>query len=235
MTPGSFFLLLILPVNSLLYASLYAAFQGKNSFPVIHPSCGRLHGQLKKTVWLAPNEATTCCSTTSPPLCLHPPLGTSPLRGWGVTALVLSSALEPWGKHGDWRQTRQLAPALIWESHQDQPPVRSLRLCHTSKPTVEGNCQQADLPPPPRNASPLYADYSVMLCWRGEGEGWNHREITEVMAWIGLDAEERAFLLLWRDCDGIIVLLSQKVFDMKMDWNVHSWGHWGWLNEVINV
>lgn len=122
-----------------------------------------------------------------------------PSEGLGVTALDVSSALEPWGKHGDWRQTRQLALALTWESPQDQPPVRSQRLCHTSKATVEGNCQQADLPPPPLQMLPLLLMLIILLCCVGgeRVEGWNHREITQEMAWIGLDTEERTFLLLW--------------------------------------
>ncbi|KAK1899955.1 putative portal protein, partial [Dissostichus eleginoides] len=62
----------------------------------------------EKTIWLGPNEATTCCSETSP---LPPPWDPTS-EGSGVTALVVSSATERGGKHRDCRQTGQIAPTL---------------------------------------------------------------------------------------------------------------------------
>lgn len=65
----------------------------------------------EKTVWLVPNEVTTCCSTTSPSLCLHPPRDLTS-EGSGVAVLAVSSEMEKGEKHRDCRQTGQFANAL---------------------------------------------------------------------------------------------------------------------------
>lgn len=80
--------------------------------PVIHPSCGRLHGQLKKNCLARPKRGDHMLQRDLPSvLCLHPPWDLTS-EGSGVTALVVSSAMERGGKHRDCRQTGQLAPAL---------------------------------------------------------------------------------------------------------------------------
>lgn len=88
------------------------SFWREEFFSVIHPSCGRLHGQLKKKLFGS-------SQTSWPHVAAQPPLRSAFIPPWdltsdgsGVRALAVSSEMEKGEKHRDCRQTWQFVHAL---------------------------------------------------------------------------------------------------------------------------
>lgn len=106
---------------------------------------------------------TTCCSATSPRLCLHPPLGPHlwRFRGHGACGFFRN-----WPGRKTWRlQTnRTISSSSDWVSPPELPPLGSPRLRPTSTPTVEVAVNEVIYHP--RATSPLYTDHFV-LCFVG--------------------------------------------------------------------
>lgn len=144
--------------------------------PVIHPSCGRLHGQLKKNCLARPKRGDHMLQSDLPSALPLSPLGPHlwGFRGHSACGFFRNG---PGRKTQRLQTNRTISLSSDWVSPPEQPPTRSPRLRPTSTPTVEGSCQWGDLPP--CATSPLHVDRSV-ICFVG-GEGWrlkpqgNHR------------------------------------------------------------